>query len=205
MNGEATATPPRRAIFGGTFNPVHYAHLEIARAAEQQFHLNEIIWVPTIAPHYKTQVASLEHRLAMVKQAIAPYPNFTPVCLSVRFAIEIFTTLQIQKAPSHWFWLIGLDAFTTLPRWVDRDQLASVCEWLIAPRGAADKAQAQIRQVEMQLQAEGIALRWQMLDRSPSPISSSLVRDRCQAILPIAKLVPMPVQTYIQQHGLYRS
>lgn len=205
MNGEAIATLPRRAIFGGTFNPVHYAHLDIARAAQQQFHLDEIIWVPTIAPHYKTEVAALEHRLAMVKQAIAPYPQFTAAGLSARFAIEIFTTLQVQKPNTRWFWLIGLDAFTTLPRWVDRDQLAPVCEWLIAPRGAADKAQAQIRQVESRLQAEGIALRWQQIDRPASSLSSSLVRDRCQAILPIAKLVPMPVQTYIQQHGLYRS
>lgn len=139
----------------------------------------------------------------MVEQAIASDPNFTTARLSVRFAIDILTTLQLQRPPSHWFWLIGLDAFATLPRWVDRAKLASDCDWLIAPRGKLDIAQVQT--VETQLQAEGITLRWQLLDRSPRPISSSLVRDRCQAILPIAKLVPVPVQTYIQQHGLYRS
>ncbi|WP_277874579.1 nicotinate (nicotinamide) nucleotide adenylyltransferase [Microcoleus sp. FACHB-1515] len=196
---------PRRAIFGGTFNPIHCAHLEMACAACEQFHLDEVVWVPTLAPHYKSQAAPFEHRLAMVEQAIAPYPQFTLAGLSARFAIEIFTALQQQKPDTHWFWLIGLDAFATLPRWVDRHKLASQCDWLIAPRGEPDKTQPQIHRIERQLQAEGITLRWQMLDRSPSPISSSLVRDRCQAILPIAKLVPMPVQTYIQQHGLYRS
>ena len=205
MKGKAIATLPRRAIFGGTFNPVHCAHLEIACAAQQQFQLDEVIWVPTIAPHYKTQVASFADRFAMLEQAIAPDPNFTLAHLSARFAIDILTALQIQKPHSNWFWLIGLDAFTTLPRWVDRRRLTAACDWLIAPRGELSQAQAQIRQVQAQLATEGIALRWQMLDRSPSPISSSLVRDRVQAILPIAKLVPMPVQTYIQQHGLYRS
>lgn len=202
---EAIATPLRRAIFGGTFNPVHCAHLEIARAAQHQFDLDEIIWVPTIAPHYKTNVAPFEHRLAMVEHAIAFDPDFTTVRLSARFAVDILATLQIQKPPSHWFWLIGLDAFTTLPRWVDRAKLASSCDWLIALRGKLDMAQARIEQVEAQLRSEGISLRWQTLDRSPSPISSSLVRDRCRAILPIDELVPNRVHTYIQQHGLYRS
>lgn len=200
--GNSTEVRSRRAIFGGTFNPVHCAHLEIARAAQQQFHIDQIVWVPAIAPSYKTNVVAFEHRLVMVQLAIATDPQFTIAKLSDRFAIEILTRLITHYPHSDWFWLIGLDAFTTLPRWVGRDRLAAACDWLIAPRG--ELADEQVHWVVKQLQIQGIKLNWQLLDRSPSAISSSLVRDRCQANLSIANFVPSPVQTYIQQHRLYQ-
>ncbi len=196
----------KRAIFGGTFNPVHCVHLQIALAAQSQFQLTEIIWVPTATPPYKTGVIAFEHRLAMVQQAIASQPAFTVAQLPQPFAIDILTTLQNQQPNSDWFWLIGLDAFMTLPRWVGRDKLAASCRWLVAPRSvASETAQVQCQQVANQLRTAGIALQWQMVQQLPSSISSSQIRQRCHANLRIDHLVPSSVQAYIEQHSLYRS
>jgi nicotinate-nucleotide adenylyltransferase len=196
----------KRAIFGGTFNPVHSTHLEIALAAQSQFQLTEIIWVPTATPPYKPGVLAFEHRLAMVQGAIASQPAFTVAQLPQPFAIDILTTLQDQKPNSDWFWLIGLDAFMTLPRWVGRDKLAASCCWLVAPRTVAiETAQTQCQQVANQFQAAGIKLQWQRVQQLPSSISSSQIRQRCHANLPIDHLIPAAVQAYIEQHSLYRS
>ncbi|MBE9129003.1 nicotinate-nicotinamide nucleotide adenylyltransferase [Coleofasciculus sp. LEGE 07092] len=107
------------AILGGTFDPVHLGHLLIAQTALSQVGLERVFWVPNRHPPHK--VGSLyEHRQAMVAKAIADNPIFTlPDLETDEIGIDYaFLSLQkLQKAyPNcHWYWILGLDAFKTLP------------------------------------------------------------------------------------------
>ena len=131
---------PNVAIFGGTFDPVHWVHLLIAETALDQFHLDRIIWVPTFRPPHKAPpLVSFEHRLAMVSSAIADHPAF---CVSAvdsqqqgtSYAIATFNALQTTEPSACWYWIIGNDAFRSLPKWRASQTLAAQCIWLVAPR-----------------------------------------------------------------------
>ena len=131
----------RRAILGGTFNPPHLGHLAVAAVALERAGLQQVIWVPAGQPHHRTidRLTKLPHRLEMLRLAIAPYPAFslsTVECdrASPSYAVHTLLELQRQYPTSHWYWIIGLDAFQTLPRWYRRLELIPQCTWLVAPR-----------------------------------------------------------------------
>ncbi|GAC1460329.1 MAG: nicotinate-nucleotide adenylyltransferase [Chamaesiphon sp.] len=126
------------AILGGTFDPVRWGHMLMAETALTVMALDMAIWVPDRGRVGK-RAARLEHRRAMVQQAIADNPDF--VLLSVErdpnspdYAIETLLNLQNIYPNSRWYWILGLDAFQTLPRWYRRQDLIPACEWLVAPR-----------------------------------------------------------------------
>lgn len=130
----------RRAILGGTFNPPHVGHLAVATAALEQAALQQVIWVPAGQPPHRTidSLPKLHHRLEMVRLTIAPYPTFSLSTVdcdrSPSYAVNTLLELQRHYPPSHWYWIIGLDAFQTLPRWYRRLELVPLCTWLVAPR-----------------------------------------------------------------------
>lgn len=131
----------RLAIFGGTFNPPHVGHLKIAEAAEKQYALDQVLWVPSYAsPHrVSTPLPDFSHRVAMVNRAIAPYPRFKVSAIeqylpSPSYAVDMFEALQSRYPEAQWFYIIGLDAFQRLPLWHRHADLIPRCTWLIAPR-----------------------------------------------------------------------
>lgn len=213
---------------GGTFDPIHRGHLLIAETARTQLQLDQILWVPGRQPPHKSGQAepllAFKHRLAMVRQAIAPYPGFVLPPLDelydptpqVSYAIDTLRALQVLYPLAEWYWIIGLDAFQTLPRWRARQSLAQSCCWLVAPRTAASdqsatlaqtcqQAEAVCQTVAQRLEAEAIALRWQVLEMQPLDISSRLIRRYCRQQQPIDELVPESVRDYIQRYSLYRD
>ncbi len=213
---------------GGTFDPIHRGHLLIAETARAQLQLDQILWVPGRQPPHKSgqiePLLAFEHRLAMVRQAIAPYPSFSLPLLDelhdptprVSYAIDTLRALQGLYPLAQWYWIIGLDAFQTLPLWRARQSLTQTCCWLVAPRAAVSdqsatpaqtyqQAEAVCRTVAQQLEAEAIALRWQVLEMQPLDVSSRLIRSYCRRQQPIDGLVPESVRDYIQRYNLYRD
>lgn len=135
-------------ILGGTFNPIHWGHLLAAETALTQGLLDRVVWIPASYSPYKqtTQPVSFYHRVQMVRLAIASYPQFVlpPFVLANMlaeasasvspYAIDTFRTLQQHYGTCDWFWIVGFDAFQSLPRWVGRRELISQCVWLVVPR-----------------------------------------------------------------------
>jgi len=218
----------RAAILGGTFDPVHWGHIRIAQTALSQLDLERVIWVPAHRPPHK-RTSAYEHRRLMVELAIAQNPAFV---LGERkasldepdYAIDTLTGLQKTYPNSQWFWIIGLDAFQTVPRWYCRERLIPACDWLVAPRSLAiatttthsstatniqqevnTHALGSCQQVAEQLAFQGIPIRWQLLQMSLLDISSSLIRQYCRQHRSIRNLIPDPVQAYITTHNLYRE
>lgn len=201
---------PKLAVLGGSFNPIHQGHLLMAETALKQVNLDQIIWVPAYHPPHKQseKLADFQHRFEMVKQAIASYPAF---CLSTvdqnhtgpSYAIDTLLDLQPCYPASQWYWIVGLDAFASLPRWYRRQELAAQCSWLIAPRSGQSVA-AIGQQVAQQMAAQSIKIDWQILQMPLVKISSSLVRQYRRDRRTIQALVPKSVENYILAHDLYR-
>lgn len=201
----------RLAIFGGTFDPVHWGHLILAEAALHQVPLEQVIWVPSFNPSYK-QAATFEHRVEMVQQAIADNPKFAVSLVEQAhsgssFAINTLINLSADHPDTRWYWIIGLDAFQTLPRWYLGQELAQLCEWLIAPRLLSGETitQSEIicKQVVQKLTKPTFNIHWQLLNIPFVGLSSSLIRNMYNDGRSIRYLVPETVRAYIDNHNLY--
>nr|WP_290226962.1 nicotinate (nicotinamide) nucleotide adenylyltransferase [Trichocoleus desertorum] len=225
------------AILGGTFDPIHWGHLVMAEAALQQAALDQVIWVPTrLAPHKSQQLGlSFEHRLQMVQRAIADHPAFSVTQVEANrvgpsYAITTLQDLQKLHLKVQWYWIIGLDAFRTLPRWYGHVELAATCEWLVAPRlqpsdscssdscspgnalitlntelGWTAEMIASCEQVIALMAQKSITIRWQRLPMPMLGVSSSLIRQYCREKRSVRYLVPEAVRTYIIAHHLYQK
>lgn len=210
----------RLGILGGTFNPPHYGHLQLADTALQQAALDAVIWVPNRDPPYrlKTDRRFTEHRLAMVQRSIAPYPQFQLSTVDLdrpgpSYAIDTLRDLDQQYPGSRWYWILGMDAFRRLPQWYGSAELVTRCTWLVAPRPdnpLPDTATPQSRIIEQFQQAaiapsfpKGVTITWQLLQMPPLNISSSLVRQRCRDRQPIDDLVPPAINDYLSTQQLY--
>ncbi|MEG4232674.1 nicotinate (nicotinamide) nucleotide adenylyltransferase [Microcoleus sp. Pol11C3] len=130
------------AIFGGTFDPVHWGHVLVAETAASQFGLDRVIWVPDRSPPHKGRpdLASFEQRREMLALAIGDRPDFVISPPSANpsdssFAIDTLLYLQKLYPGDHgWYWIIGSDALLTLPKWHRCGEIAGLCQWLVAPR-----------------------------------------------------------------------
>jgi nicotinate-nucleotide adenylyltransferase len=201
----------RLAIFGGTFDPIHWGHLLVAQTALAQVPLEQVIWVPSHNPPHK-QAATFEHRLEMVQQATTDNPGFTVSLVEknhgVSYAINTLIDLSAHYPNNtRWYWIVGLDTFQTLPRWHRGQELAPLCQWLIAPRlpGGANITQSELicKQVEQKLTKQAVSIHWQLLNIPLVGLSSSLIRNFCRTGQSIRYLVPEPVRLYIGNHNLY--
>lgn len=202
------------AIFGGTFDPIHWGHLLIAQTALDQLRLDRVIWVIDRSPPHKQLSTQLDfqYRWEMVQLAIADRPAFilSPITthfLGYSYAIDTLNHLQAVYPQTHWHWIIGQDAFATLPRWYRRQELLPECHWLVAPRPNVSNIELELlsKTVVEQLTTQSIPLRWQVLSVPPVAISSSLIRQYCQEQRSIRYLVPEAVRTYILNHQFYQS
>lgn len=229
---------PNVAIFGGTFNPIHWGHLFIAETAFDQFQLDRVIWVPTFRPPHKAQpLVAFEHRLEMVCRAIANHPAFTVSAVDSQrqdtsYAIATLHALQTLDPDACWYWIIGNDAFQSLPRWRASQELAAQCIWLVAPRveeqgerSSGDRAAGEEEAACLQAltahpslltspsspltphcspRPPHPSLHWHRLQMPSVAISSSLIRQRCRDGRSIRYLVPEAVRCYIVEQVLYQ-
>ncbi|MFQ4142739.1 nicotinate (nicotinamide) nucleotide adenylyltransferase [Chlorogloeopsis sp. ULAP02] len=199
------------AIFGGTFDPVHWGHLIVAETALHQGSVEQVIWVPSYNPPHK-KAASFQHRLAMLQAAIADHPAFAVSLVEqtrsgTSYAINTLIDLSNLYPNTHWYWIVGLDAFQTLPHWYCGQEVAQSCNWLIAPRITNSQCIAQseliCKQVEQQLAKQSIIIHWQLLNIPLVGLSSSLIRKFCRERKSLRYLVPESVRNYIGDRNLY--
>jgi nicotinate-nucleotide adenylyltransferase len=198
----APALKAQTAVFGGTFDPIHDAHLAMAHAALGQtglgggFGLRRILFVPAANPPHKRGVsmASWEDRVRMVELACAGVPEFE-VSRIEKDADPSYSVLTIERllaaGEGPLAFLIGADAFAEIRTWHRWQDLIRLVEFIVVTRpGSGYDAPAGCVVHEL----DGLDL----------PVSSSEVRD---GILRGETNVPVPeaVIGYIREHRLYRS
>jgi len=198
----------RLGILGGSFDPVHYGHLFLAETAREQFCLDQVIWVPSYRPPHKVNdLLEFQHRLAMVKRAIADHPNFSLSDIEAQqgdrsYALTTLTHLEQQHPTAHWFWILGMDAFANLPRWRNSRDLVSRCTWLVAQRRTSTTT-IDPEAIAVQFAIEGITLNWHRLTMPLLEISAAALRQRCQTGNSLRYWVPESVRHYILDQKLY--
>lgn len=177
------------AILGGSFDPIHNAHLQIAKYALKQF-ADEVWFMPTAKTPLKDRTLSEDdHRAAMIKAAIAPYRHMHMATLELErggFSYTIDTVKELlHRYPKHrFYWLIGSDQEAQLAEWKDIETLIQLVTICVYPRGD------QISNRKSSLPVQRMAM-------EPMPISSTMARANEVSILPNA------VRRYIGVHGLY--
>ena len=191
----------RVGLFGGSFDPVHNAHVALAATALDQLRLDELRWIPVGQPWQKARrLAEAADREAMVRLAIAGEPRFVLDRVELRragptFTLDTVRELVAAEPGNEWFLILGQDQYASLHTWHDWQELLGLVTLAIANRpGAALAVNPLIAQAGHQ--TVGLP----MMD-----VSSTEVRRRVAAGESIADLVPAAVARYIEQHRLYSA
>lgn len=199
-------------ILGGTFDPPHWGHLVMAETAYSQMQLDRVLWVPSQRPPHKLgdTLSGFSRRLEWVRQAIGDRQEFilceVEACRQkTSYAIDTLRDLQENYPNSHWFWIVGLDTFQSLPQWYRCREVAPVCEWLVAPRPTSESAfvsetREACQEVARILHDRSISIRWHVLAMPTINISSSLIRHYCRDRRSIRYLVPESIRTDLETH-----
>jgi nicotinate-nucleotide adenylyltransferase len=221
------------ALFGGTFDPVHRGHLNVARAAARRFRLREVWFIPADIPPHKqrTPITSFFHRYSMVTLAVADEPDFLPSLLEApepeahmerRPSYTIDTVRRVKaglRRGDRLYFLIGIDAFRDIAKWHKAEELLRECEFIVAARpeysleDVAASLPNDLRPRLKELRADGLdeALRRRrvilhLLPETHENVSATQIRTAIKKRAgQLKKLVPDAVAEYIKKEGLYKT
>lgn len=185
----------RVGIFGGTFNPPHYAHLVIAQHIQEELELDRIHFLPTAEPSHtngKTTIPA-DYRVDMVELAIEDNPNF---CLDLTevsrggksYTVETMRALTEANPNVEYYFIIGQDMVLDLPTWDGIDELMELVQFVAAKRPGYEGESP-------------YPIIW--VDVPELALSSSLIRQRVSEGKSIQYLTPPRVIDYIKTEGLY--
>lgn len=211
----------RTGILGGTFNPIHNAHLRIAEEARDLFQLERVIFIPAATPPHKPQVGELSFasRLEMVRLAVADNPRFEVSDMEgVRggrsYSIDTLRELREQYPEDELFFIVGADSFNDISTWREYEAIFTLCNVISVQRpGSTIKSLAKALPVAIapQFCYDSAAKRLNhssgncvyALDGVLLDISSSHIRQLVRAGRSIRYLLPGPVEQFIKEQRLY--
>jgi nicotinate-nucleotide adenylyltransferase len=211
----------RVGIYGGTFDPVHNGHLEVARRVLQLFELDEVIFVPACVPPHKrnANLTSAFHRFAMVALATEADQRLLVSTIELDapdrpYAVD--TVARMQNETRRLFFIIGADSWSEITTWHEWRRLVGMCDLIVVTRPgyvieakverfsdvrAMDKRSI-LELVESETKPRVFTTDVAMLDVAATEIRT-FVRAGDFEILNTK--VPPSVAAYIEKHGLYKN
>ena len=220
-------------LFGGTFDPIHRGHLNVARAAARRFRLREVWFIPADIPPHKQRapITSYFHRYSMVTLAVAGETDFLPSLLEApepeahmerRPSYTIDTVRRVKaglRRGDRLYFLVGIDAFRDIAKWHKADELLRECEFIVAARpgysleDVASSLPKSLRLTLKELRTVGLdeALRRRgvtlhLLPETHEDVSATQIRAAMRKRGgALKKLVPDTVADYIRREGLYKK
>jgi len=198
----------RIGVLGGTFDPIHIAHLAIAEEARTQLGLDKVVFVPAGLPPHKmdVHVSPAEHRLAMVKLAIADNPHFEVSRVDIDRFGPCYTVDTIALLRKEWepdveiYFIMGSDSLADILTWHKPDRLIRLCRIV-----AVGRPGYRVDMDELERCLPGASQRILFINSPQLDVSSSEIQRRVRAGESIKYQVPEAVERYIYEHGLYRS
>jgi len=195
----------RLCVFQGTFNPIHNVHLAMANFVKNVYDYNTILFIPAYKPPHKEFDDDFSnHRFQMVKVAITGEHHFGISNIEFQNERYSYTYLTIEELYKRYKidgkigFIIGMDAFREIDSWYETDKLKNLVEFIVFPRGGEiDKDRLAL------LHFKGY--RFTVAKMEPINLSSSLVREKLIERKPVGNFLPLKVQEYINQNGLYRE
>ena len=194
-------------IFGGTFDPIHNGHLVIAEHVRVAMGLERVLFIPAGQPWFKVNrpVTEAQHRLEMVKLAVAPNPRFEVSDIEVRregptYTVDTLTELRETMGEGvEFFVILGTDALNELHRWRAPGEVLDMATIVGVARPDADVVDREALESIRSGASEEIVL----VDGPRVDISAVSVRQRMVDGLQVDGLIPQVVHSYIERHGLY--
>jgi nicotinate-nucleotide adenylyltransferase len=194
-------------ILGGTFDPVHNAHMAIIDEARLELELEEIILVPAGIPWMKSNrtITVAEHRVRMLRLAIADRYGFYISTAEIDRPGPSYTVDTLEEFNKEYqgladlFFLLGWDNLPELPRWKNPERIIELCTLVAFPRpGTSPPDIVAVDQIIPGLSKHIICMEKPNLD-----IRATEIRERTAKGMDITHLVPAPVAEYIKQNRLY--
>lgn len=190
----------RLGIYAGTFDPVHAGHIAFALQALRAAGLDKVYFLPERQPRGKTAPTHFAHRVAMLKQAARPHPQFGVLELpDVNFGVrQTLPRLKRQFGDSQLLFLFGSDVVARLPTWPLAERLATHHELIIGLRGDDNQAELQQAIAAWPFQALAVTL---IASQAPG-VSSGKIRDSLRRGQSTAGSLTS-VARYSNRHWLY--
>ncbi len=196
-------------IMGGTFNPIHNAHLILAETAREQFGLDRILFIPTGTSYLKdtTQILSAEERFKLVQLAIQDNAYFKTSRIEMdragnTYTIDTLESLQNMYPGDSFYFIMGADSLEYFPNWYHFEDILKMTTILVAGRGTTEdeKLDELIEEMKTKYLADIRKIICGRMD-----ISSTDIRERIKQGKSIRYLVPDACIDHIQIHKLYTN
>ncbi len=199
----------RFGIFGGSFDPVHLGHLQLAQQCQQQGRLDEVRFLPTATQPLKTNgpVATSADRCAMLQLALADEPTWRVDRLEIdrgglSYTVDTLRQLHEDYPKAELFFLMGADSLHDFPKWREPAEILALATLLVVAR--AGEPAPHFQQLAPWCSPEHIAAMESLLVKMPAmPVASSTLRQRIAQGKSIEGEVPVGVAQYIRDHRLY--
>jgi nicotinate-nucleotide adenylyltransferase len=212
-------TRDRLGLLGGTFDPIHFGHLDAADAAQRAFQLDEVRFIPSHDPPHRPADprASGFHRFALVALALAGHPMYRACDVELRREGPSYTTETLREVgqegwgPAQLFFILGADAFADIAAWREFPAVLDRAHFVVVARPGTtlDAAAARTPALHARLRAAAAFGTGEpgtfvyLVDARTRDVSSTAIRERLAAGHSIEDLVPGPVARHIVAHGLY--
>lgn len=194
-------------IMGGTFDPIHIGHMQLAEQALIEKELDFVLFVPNHTPWMKHDrtVTEAEHRAAMVRLAIEDNPAFKLSTVEIdaggnSYTWQTLETLKEQYPGDEFFFILGADSLLSIEKWANPEKIFKNAVILAAVRDDCDKEKLE-KQKDML--TEKYDARIQLLSMPPISVSSTEIRQEFYTDSRIRKLVPEKTADYILKNHLY--
>lgn len=211
----------RLAIFGGTFDPIHLAHLRAAQEVAEKLEFSQVLFMPSAQPpHHKTVGADAKHRLAMVRLAVEPNPLFAASDLEASrsgpsYTLDTLRQIKSTHPDTDLYFLIGADAFFHIHTWHNPMEVFGLTNFVIMDRPGTPRGNI-LEYLRRNLDssftpADGAWVRGpegngaMRLQTRLMDISSSDIKLRVAAGYSITYLVPTSIEDYIKRMKLYQN
>lgn len=194
----------RRAIFGGSFNPIHNDHVKLALQLADEFDLDRVTLIPTYATPLKDNSAIVDgrHRFEMCRLATESYPRLEVSDIELTRGGMSYTsdTLAAFLGDDELFLIVGADMYVTLDQWHEFRFIFDNATILVAPRNELDHSSLEEKYKEFKT----CGCRTMISRAYVGPLSSTAVRSAVKAETDISGMVDPKVAQYIQKYHLYR-
>jgi nicotinate-nucleotide adenylyltransferase len=195
----------RIGLLGGTFDPVHVAHLHIAACALQELGLSEVRFVPAGTPPHKPgrPISDAADRLRMLELATADADRFTVDPIDLRgdapaYTSELLERIRDAEPDAELWFIIGADSLAELHTWHRPERIIELARLAVATRPGWDVDDALATSP-----VAGLRHRVDPFSSVPVDLSATRIRERIGARLPVDWLVPSPVLGYVAERQLY--
>ena len=187
-------------MYGGSFDPIHLAHIQVAEAVCRQMELDRLFFIPAACSPFKAdrQSAPAELRLQWIRLAIGSHPNWKLDTYEIdkggiSYTIDTVREYKRRFPKDQLFYLIGMDHAPLLTQWKDADELAKLVEFVIVTRPGEST------------QTPPSPFRWHLLDNVHCDIASHVIRERIAAGESVENLMPPQIAKAVLFSGAYKK